>query len=106
MGDMPIRTRKIEDFPDPYQDLWAEIRVNVPMRVVHQLEEAGYDNTYAALGKIVVDWNFRDDSGQPLPAPGTREALEEVPVDLFLLLQQRVWSALRDPLAGISAPGS
>jgi hypothetical protein len=106
MSDMPIRTRKIEDFPEPYRDLWAEIRINVPMRVVHQLEAAGYDNTYAALEQFIAGWNFPDDAGQPLPVPATREVLEQVPVDLFLLLQERIWRELKSPLPETSAPPS
>lgn len=104
--DIPIRTRKIEDFPEPYQDLYVEIRINVQMKTVHQLEAAGYDDTYAALEKFITGWNFPDGAGQPLPVPATRAVLEEVPVDLFLLLQERIWRELKNPLPITSAPGS
>lgn len=99
-----MRTRRFDDFPEPYEDQWVEIQVNVPMTVVHKMEEGGYDNIYEALERFVMGWNLTNEEGETLPI--TREGMEGLPVDLFILLQRRVWEVLRNPLAEMKLPES
>lgn len=102
MDKMPIRTMEIADFPAPYEALRVTLRVNAPMRVVHQFEQGGYDNLYAALEAFIVEWNAPGADGQTLPI--SRAGLEELGPDLFLMLQEKVWDVLKNPLAGVTWP--
>lgn len=78
---MPVRTR-VATLDGDYAGWNATLRTNPPMRVLTEFSSGQFDRILSALREVVIDWDFVDEEGQPLPAPADG-GLEACPLDLM-----------------------
>lgn len=64
---MPVRTATVELAGD-FEGWTATMRVNPKMRTLDDLRSGDDVRLRAAVASLVVDWNFVDEEGEPLPA--------------------------------------
>jgi hypothetical protein len=98
---MPVRTRLIECDGD-YAGFHAAMRVNISMLTLEVLSKG--EDIYPTVAALIQDWNFVDESGQPI-ALGV-DGLRALPIDLFQMLQHKFFEVLSSPLAEATLPGS
>lgn len=58
------------------------MRLNPPLRVIEDLRSGDMGRFRSALATVVLDWDFVDDDGAPLPLPRDGLNWEELPWDL------------------------
>jgi hypothetical protein len=93
----PVRTAEIALDEIGYTGWSATVRLNPRSSVYDQLvlfEEGAW---WAAFGQIVLDWNFVDEQGEPLPLPratGSEKELD-LPVGVMTFLFTRYLEAVR-----------
>jgi hypothetical protein len=110
---MPVRSRLVEMDGD-YSGFHATMRVNISIKQAEALS-SDLDDICATLAGIILDWNFVDESGAPLPlgdetTPHQAEiiidGLRSLPMDLLRMLQVKYGEVLRSPLAEATSPDS
>jgi hypothetical protein len=95
---MPVRTRVVELEGD-YAGWRATVRTNAPFANFLKLASlgntddgaavlSGLAEIYGLLPRLVLDWNFVDEDGEPLPC--NREGFAQLPADLMVLLVSAV----------------
>lgn len=102
---MPKRTAVIY-FNGDYTGFKATVWVNAPLELWEDLRskvvEATPEGQQAAglevLNHIVLDWNFVDYDGNPIPLPA-EGGLKKVPVDLVKLLDTGIGEKLQEASA-------
>lgn len=97
---MPVKTRRVE-LTGEYEGWWAVVRTNAPFSLFVGLASVGdADGTgaltamvsvYENLAKIVLDWNFVDEDGEPLPCD--KRGFEAIGGDLLSALLGAVGQA-------------
>ena len=99
---MPIKTVRIE-LGGEYQGWWADIRTNPPVGLlidaIAAFEKADHEEIgeimppiYDMLELTVNAWNFVDEKGKDIPA--TRDGLKRTPIDLLMILANKVQEAV------------
>lgn len=79
---MPVRSRRVELDGD-FEGWWFEVRVNAPLGVLDDLSTGRYGLVIQALKRIVLDWNFVDEGGEPLGPGEDGYPTEELPMELY-----------------------
>jgi hypothetical protein len=79
----------------PYEGWKATARINMPVREYNRLFSGS--GRCEAMAEAVVDWNFVDDDGDPIPV--TPEGMEMLGFDLMRMLLQKIDEAVAAPLA-------
>jgi hypothetical protein len=64
----PVRTAEVVLDGD-YEGWRAVVRTNHRFGVLLDMESGDTERVVAALAKIVLEWNFVDEEGEPLPQP-------------------------------------
>lgn len=77
---LPIKTAKLSLSGD-YEGWECTVRTNPPLRVFRMLQSDLAEDVIAALAVIILDWNFVDEEGNPLPPPD-EAGVEALPLDL------------------------
>jgi hypothetical protein len=76
-----VRTAEIE-LPEPYEGWRATIRTNIPMATYNALVGGTWKEKAHALIETILEWNYVDDEGEPIPlepaALRTRLGFDEV----------------------------
>jgi hypothetical protein len=97
MRKRPVRTAKIE-LPEPYEGWTATVWTNMPMAIYDALDTGTMRERLEALAKVILDWNFVDDAGDPIPI--TPEAIyETLSMDEIVITLRAVDGAVSDFLA-------
>ena len=76
-----VKSRKVELSGD-WEGWWFITRTNPPMQVIADLLSGNLDRMMEACKGIVLEWNFVDENGDPLPSP-KEGGIYKVPTDLF-----------------------
>ena len=84
---MPVRTCKLQLEGD-FAGFELVMRLNPNLRVIKDMASGDMDALTAALGEVILQWNFPDEEGKPMPAP-SQETIEELPIDLITLIAER-----------------
>lgn len=96
---MPVRTREIH-LNDEWEGWSFTARVNPPMGIISDMSSGEIDLITESIAKIIVDWNFVDEDGNPLPIPKDiqdengsiiQKAVDTVrliPIDLLTVVSQ------------------
>lgn len=84
---MPVRTCKIKLDGD-FVGFELVMRLNPKLRVIKDMASGDMDALTAALGEVILQWNFPDEQGEPMPPP-SQETIEELPIDLITLIAER-----------------
>lgn len=101
---LPVRSKRVV-LAGEYDGWEATVRTNAPLGLFLKLAQLGQTDdsnaTMAALSELVnvlpslvLDWNFVDEDGQPLPC--TRAGIERLPTDLLMALVGALSSATGD----------
>lgn len=77
---MPVRTAQIE-LDGEYEGFSFTLRTNAPLYVLAGLSSGDLPRITEALAEVLIDWNFPDENGDPLPPPST-ETVGQLPFDL------------------------
>lgn len=87
----PVRRHRIELDDDGFPGWWVEVRLNPPWGVMEDLYDTDdFRVVRESLARVILDWNFVDDEGDPLPPPSEDvTSLREVPIDLITVVLQR-----------------
>ena len=94
---LAVRTaiRTVEIALDGDYDGWtATLRANPPMRILEELRSGETDRYRAGLAEVILEWNFVDDDGVPLPLPRDGLDWNALPYDLEPILVQRYGAVL------------
>ncbi len=73
MLKMPVQTKEIE-LDGEYKGFKCTVNTAMPMYIFTYLQTGNWDLIQAALKMVLIDWNFTDEEGKPLPKP--HEVLE------------------------------
>jgi len=79
---MPIKTVTIDCDEAGYPGWHARLRTNIPARVFDDFASLDEERFWRSLGTIVVEWNFADEDGSPLPTPADGLSWRDLPYDL------------------------
>jgi hypothetical protein len=80
---MPVKSKRMTFDEAGYPGFWAEVRTNPPMRTMEEDWRSGDVARFkAAVRLLLVDWNFVDLQGEPIPLP-EGVYFGAVPPDLF-----------------------
>lgn len=80
---LPVKTKVIALSGD-YEGWHFTARTNPPLGLILELQErGGVQELMTFLQAVVLDWDFVDESGEPL-GPPSRETLKRLPSDLLL----------------------
>jgi len=91
---MPIKTAKIE-LEDDWEGWNFIARTNPTLGMFADAASGNFDRMAEALSTMVVEWNFVDEEGNPLPQPSEEGATSMLPLDLTSV----VISAIMDRIA-------
>jgi hypothetical protein len=86
---MPIKSTRLEFDDDGYPTWYAVVRTNVRGTVMDDYRSGDEDRWWAAIGEIVLEWNFADEDGKDLPLPKTMTSSRDLPEDLLGALLRR-----------------
>jgi hypothetical protein len=81
---MPKRTKVIK-LDDDYEGFECTILTSFPMAVFSYFKTGQWDLIQSALKMILVDWNFVDTEGKPLPQPGEMVAALDAQGEPYLM---------------------
>lgn len=82
---MPVRTVRVELEGD-YADFSLTMRANPPLRTFTDMQSnADFAVLRETVRSLIVDWDFVDDQGQPIPVGD----LDAVSIDLFGMIITR-----------------
>lgn len=87
---MPIRTATIALDGD-YAGWTVRMRTNPPLSAFEQFTSGSFRQIREALTTLLLDWNFVDEDGAPLPLDG---GVEHLPVDLLEQLIDKYVAAM------------
>lgn len=89
---MPIRTTRVQLEGD-YADFSLVMRANPPLRIFTTIQQnQDFDTLRRILGELIVEWDFVDDEGAPIP---TGE-LDAISIDLFGMIVTRYLATIAD----------
>lgn len=92
---MPVRTTRVE-LNGPYKGFWLTMRSNPPLSLFTSLQVGvNFDTLRDKIHSLIMDWNFVDDEGKPIPAG----SLDDISIELIGLTIQ----AYLDQIKSISA---
>lgn len=89
---MPVRSERIV-LADDFEGFELTVRTNPPLRVINLLASQEIGDLILALSEIILDWNFVDEEGEPLPPP-SQETIAELPMDLVVLIAEHYQEAV------------
>lgn len=98
-SSMPIRSAIIALDDIGYPGWQAELRLNVRARTYDDFLSQDRDLFWKAFSQIVVDWNFHDEEGDPLPLPKDGLGPRDLPIDILNTLVLRYVEAMADSAA-------
>jgi hypothetical protein len=98
-ASMPIKTAIVTFDDIGYAGWQAELRLNVRARTYDAFLSQDREEFWAALSAIVVDWNFHDEEGDPLPLPRDGLGPRDLPIDVLNTLVLRYVEAMADSAA-------
>ena len=102
MRKRPVRTAEIE-LPAPYEGWTATVLTSMPMALYDALESGTFQERLEALTKVVLEWNYVDDAGAPVPIEAAAIRAKLGFAELRLTLQA-IDQAVEDFLAAVSTP--
>lgn len=76
MHKIPVRTKKIVLDGD-YTGFECTVKTSVPMSVFSLIQTGQWNLIQKALRMMLVEWNFTDENGEPLPQPGETVQLKD-----------------------------
>lgn len=79
---MPIKSVTVDCDAAGYPGWHARLRTNIPARVFDDFASMDEERFWRSLATIVIDWNFADEDGQPLPTPSDGLEWRDLPFDL------------------------
>lgn len=94
-GQKGAQKTALVKFGGDHDGLWAKIWTNPKRKHFRELNSGDEERSDTALGAMVLEHNFTDDEGKPLPAPLTYESLGELPHDLYLELGEGIGEAVK-----------
>lgn len=86
---MPIKSVLIECDDAGYPGWYARLRTNIPARVYDDFVAQDETRFWSSLQQIVLEWNFADTDGEPLPTPANGLSWRDLPFDLAQHLVRR-----------------
>jgi hypothetical protein len=87
MKRLPVKRKEIE-LDGEYEGWHLTIRMNPPIRAFGDLAAGTFDGIVKGLCSILLDWDFVDEEGVPLPPPDS-ESIGQLPLDLLTLISNR-----------------
>lgn len=96
---MPIKTAVIALDEIGYAGWQAELRLNVRAKTYDDFLSQDRETFWQAFSAIVVDWNFHDEDGDPLPLPRDGLGPRDLPIDILNTLVLRYVEAMADSAA-------
>jgi hypothetical protein len=99
MPTMPIHFTQISLDEIGYEGWVANLRLNIRARVYDDFLSQDRDVFWAAFSAIVLDWNFTDEEGEPLPLPKDGLGSRDLPIDILNTLVLRYVEAMTDSAA-------
>ncbi len=93
IGVLPVITKTIE-LEAPFEGWQFEARINPKLRTVSKLSSGQTDKILEGLGELVIDWNFVDEEGNPLPPPGESDVMYDLTVDLAIKMADAIQVAI------------
>ena len=99
-----VRTGRVELGGD-YEGWYATMRTNPTVSVWEDFASGDNERFDEALKILVLDWNFVDDQGQPLPLPNEGLDWRAAPFDLKLALTNAYSAIIQERMSvGKSRP--
>lgn len=86
---MPIKQTVVRFDELGYPGWCATLRTNPRASVYDDFVSNNDERLWSALSVIVLEWNFADEQGVPLPLPGKGLTLKDLPWDLLKHLVSR-----------------
>jgi hypothetical protein len=86
---MPIKSVLIECDDAGYPGWYARLRTNIPARIYDDFVAQDETRFWSSLQQIVLEWNFADTDGEPLPTPAAGLSWLDLPFDLAQHLVRR-----------------
>jgi hypothetical protein len=90
---MPIKAIDVDCTDAGYPGWHAKLRTNIPARVYDDFISQNEEKFWSSLAQIVVEWNFADENGEPLPTPADGLSWRDLPYDLAQFLVRRYLEA-------------
>lgn len=79
---MPIKSVVVDCDDAGYPGWHARLRTNVSSKTFDDFVSQDQERFWRSLSAVVVDWNFADAEGEPLPTPATGLDWTDLPFDL------------------------
>lgn len=97
---MPIKTVRVELEEIGYPGWFVTMRTNPRSSVYDDLikmDEEAAATWWKAFGQVVIEWNFADEDGKPLPQPSEVQAEKDLdlPISLLAHVLTRYFEAVR-----------
>ena len=93
---MPVKTAEIILTGD-YAGFVFTVRKNFKSKMLDTIADAGKDfpAARAAIGGIIVSWNFADEDGKPYAVPvDDPEVMGELPIDMLTTMMEEIVKAV------------
>lgn len=101
---MPVRTQRIE-LAGEFEGWDFTGRINPKMSTLDDISSGIFRRITAGLAEVVLDWNFVDENGAPLPSPAqlreagqdqaaVEAAVGELPLDLTMAVAKAISEAI------------
>ena len=100
-----VRTARLELGGD-YEGWFATLRVNPPLSIWDDFSSGDAARYDSALAALVIDWNFVDDQGEPLPLPKDGLDWAAAPFDLKLALTNAYTLKVQERMSVGKAPST
>ena len=84
---LPIKTKELA-LTGEWVDWKCTVRTNPPISIFGDISSGDFERIVRALSKIILDWNFVDENGEPLPKPDVA-TINEVPLELITVIANR-----------------
>jgi hypothetical protein len=96
---MPVRTKEIS-LNGEWEGWSFTARTNPPMGIISDMSSGEIDLITESIARVITDWNFVDEEGEPLPIPKdirdedglliqkAVEIVRLIPIDLLTVVSQ------------------
>jgi hypothetical protein len=102
---MPIHCTTVSLDEIGYDGWWVSMRLNIRARVYDDFLDQNREVFWAAFSQIVLEWNFTDEDGTPMPLPKDGLGPRDLPIDILNTLVLRYVEAMSDSAAIPKARG-
>lgn len=100
---MPVQRFHLDLSEIGYDGWWIELRINPRSDMYDQWFSEDEKKVWEAFGYLIVDWNWGDEDGNPLPKP-PELVRESLPIHLLPFIYRKYVEALREAAGLPKAP--